>query len=99
MKKKVVAFGNPVYDIISTPALRRSDRVLSGCSTNACLALSKLELPSFLVGCAGPDYRDSLKEDLQNRGVGSLLYDSKETGGFGLIYDERGDRELSILGI
>jgi sugar/nucleoside kinase (ribokinase family) len=99
MTKKVVAFGNPVYDIISTPALRRSDRVLSGCSTNACLALAKLGTDSFLVGCVGPDYANLLPQDLNDRGIDSLLYSSAQTGGFGLIYEERGDRELSILGI
>lgn len=99
MTKRVVAFGNPVYDIISTPALRRNDRVLSGCSTNACLAVAKLNLDSVLVGCAGPDYAELLKQDLHNRGIDSVLYDSPETGGFGLIYDDRGDRELSVLGI
>ena len=99
MTQRVVAFGNPVYDIISTPVLRRSDRVLSGCSTNACLALAKLGTASSLVGCIGPDYAKLLQQDLENRNIDFLLYDSEQTGGFGLIYDDRGDRELSILGV
>lgn len=99
MKKKVLCYGNPVYDIISTPSLRRTDRVLSGCSTNACLALSKLGESAFLVGTIGDDYLSSIKNDLDSWMIGYKLLLSRETGGFSLIYDEKGDRELEVLGV
>jgi sugar/nucleoside kinase (ribokinase family) len=98
-EKYVLAFGNPVYDVISTPVLRRTDRVLSGCSTNACLALSKMGERSTLVGTVGEDFADRLRQDLNHYKIGSYLFPSPQTGGFSLIYDHRGDRELSILGI
>jgi sugar/nucleoside kinase (ribokinase family) len=96
--KRILAFGNPVYDLITTPSLQRSDRLLSGCSTNACLAASKLGEQSTLVGTVGPDYAEQLQSDLRRWGIESQLFSSKETGGFRLIYDQRGDRELSIIG-
>ncbi len=100
MAKRILAFGNPVYDVISTPALVRSDRVLSGCSTNACLAVARLGVQATLVGSVGPDYKDTLERDLQERHVDHCLSVSGQTGGFSLIYyDDHGNRELSLLGI
>ncbi|HEY9077608.1 MAG TPA: PfkB family carbohydrate kinase [Anaerolineaceae bacterium] len=97
--KKILAFGNPVYDLIVTPQIIRSDRVLSGCSTNACLAAAKLGEETVLVGTVGPDYDASLRQDLTARGVGFHLIASHQTGGFSLDYDARGDRKLTVLGI
>jgi sugar/nucleoside kinase (ribokinase family) len=99
MKKRILAFGNPVYDVIMTPAIVRRDRVLSGCSTNACLAVSKLGEQGVLVGTVGPDFKDILSQDLTSRGIQHNLIPSRQTGGFSLIYDARGDRELTILGV
>ncbi len=97
--KTILAFGNPVYDLISTPALRRSDRVLSGCSTNACLAASKLGEKSILIGTVGSDFNQQLARDLDQWRIASRLYPSTQTGGFSLLYDERGNRDLAILGV
>jgi sugar/nucleoside kinase (ribokinase family) len=97
--KKILAFGNPVYDLISTPALRRNDRVLSGCSTNACLAVRKLGEEAILVGTVGSDFDKRLSDDLNHWKIASHLYPSIQTGGFSLLYDERGNRDLSILGV
>jgi sugar/nucleoside kinase (ribokinase family) len=97
--KTILAFGNPVYDLISTPALRRTDRVLSGCSTNACLAVSKLGEESILVGAVGPDFNERLGRDLDRWRIASRLFPSINTGGFSLLYDERGNRDLTILGV
>jgi sugar/nucleoside kinase (ribokinase family) len=97
--KRILALGNPVYDRINTPRLVREDRVLSGCSTNACLAVVKLGEQAVLVGTVGPDYESSLEADLASRGIASHLFSSAQTGGFRLTYDERGDRELDVLGI
>jgi sugar/nucleoside kinase (ribokinase family) len=99
MNKRILAFGNPVYDVISTPSIQRSERVLSGCSTNACLAVACLGEKTTLLGTVGEDFRARLEADLTAHGVGYRLLPSKETGGFSLIYyDNHGNRHLTILG-
>ena len=46
-----------MYDEIITPYIQTKGRVLSGCSTNACLAAKKLGLSKVaLIGCIGRDY-------------------------------------------
>jgi sugar/nucleoside kinase (ribokinase family) len=98
--KRIHAFGNPVYDLITTPSVSTQERILSGCSTNACLALSRLGYPSTLVGGVGEDYRQRLEQELQMWGIESHLLTTRQTGGFALHYtDDQGDRTLSILGI
>lgn len=99
MNKKILAFGNPVYDVISTPSIVRSERILSGCSTNACLAVARLGEQTTLVGTVGEDFRERLADELDERRVNYHLLPSKETGGFSLIYyDNYGNRHLTILG-
>jgi sugar/nucleoside kinase (ribokinase family) len=98
-KKRILALGNPVYDRINTPELIREDRVLSGCSTNACLAVSKLGELAVLIGTVGPDFESRLAGDLASWGITSHLFASEQTGGFQLIYDTRGDRSLDVLGV
>ncbi len=99
MNKKIFAYGNPVYDVISTPQIVRPERILSGCSTNACLAVARLGEQATLVGTVGEDFRERLKADLDERQVLYHLLPSQETGGFSLIYyDDHGNRHLSILG-
>jgi len=98
-RKRILTIGNPVYDRINTPVLVREDRVLSGCSTNASLAVTKLGEAAVLVGTVGPDFETRLTHDLARWGIESHLFASEETGGFQLIYDERGDRDLDVLGI
>ena len=99
MNNLIVAFGNPVYDLIVTPRIVRNERVLSGCSTNACLAVTKLGGRAKLIGTVGDDFKAVLVKDLQQRNIEFNLLRSEQTGGFSLIYDDRGDRELSVLGI
>ena len=94
----IAAFGNPVYDLIRTPALSSDERVLSGCSTNGCLALGALGRRSALVGRVGPDYHSRLLEELGRRGIAAWVEPCAETGGFALVYDARGDRTLDLLG-
>lgn len=98
-RKHILAFGNPVYDVILTPYLRRTDRVLSGCSTNACLAAAMLGEKATLVGTVGADYRELMIAHLDRLGIVSSLYPSPQTGGFSLIYDDAGNRELTVLGV
>ncbi|MBN1314650.1 MAG: hypothetical protein JXA42_04260 [Anaerolineales bacterium] len=95
----IIGIGNPVYDFIQTPLVTTHTRVLSGCSTNACLAVRKLGAQAGLVGRIGPDFSDQFKADMNRFGIEYELYPTAETGGFGLIYDETGDRTLDVLGI
>ncbi len=99
MKKHVLAFGNPVYDVIITPFLHPNGRVLSGCSTNACLALVKLGENATLIGTVGEDFRSEIQADLELRGIDYELSHAEQTGGFKLIYDHTGNRDLSVLGV
>src|SRR5262245_43821187 len=95
----IVAIGNPVYDTITTPALTTGGRVLSGCSTNGCIALSRLGHRTALVGSAGDDYARRLAEDTCRYGIRLYLQPGEQTGGFRLVYDQQGDRTLDILGV
>lgn len=95
----IVAFGNPVYDYIQTPVVTTGERVLSGCSTNGCLALSRLGHDTALVGCIGQDYHERFLADVLRYGITPFVQVCEQTGGFSLIYDERGDRTLDILGV
>jgi len=97
----MVGIGNPVYDTIITPFSRTDGRVLSGCSTNACLAAKKLGLGRIgLVGAIGQDYAEKFQRDMAKYGIeASVDLSSHETGGFHLIYDAKGDRTLDVLGI
>jgi len=97
----LVGVGNPVYDSIITPLSRTNGRVLSGCSTNACLAAKKLGLTRVgLVGCVGPDNEAKFRHDMTRFGIEvSVDTSSNGTGGFHLIYDEKGDRTLDVLGV
>lgn len=97
----LVGIGNPVYDVIVTPSVNTEGRVLSGCSTNACLAAKRLGLKKVgLVGCVGSDFRDTFHRDMRNYGIEVTLDSTgSETGGFRLIYDDHGDRTLDVLGV
>jgi sugar/nucleoside kinase (ribokinase family) len=95
----IVGIGNPVYDYIKTPEVDTKTRILSGCSTNACLAARKLEAKTTLVGCLGEDFADPFKAALSGYDINSHTYPSPETGGFSLIYyDTLGNRTLDVLG-
>ncbi|MBN1313261.1 MAG: bifunctional hydroxymethylpyrimidine kinase/phosphomethylpyrimidine kinase [Anaerolineae bacterium] len=95
----IVGIGNPVYDYIKTPKVDTKTRILSGCSTNACLAARKLEAQTMLVGCVGDDFGGPFKTALEGYGIDSYTYPSPETGGFSLIYyDTLGNRTLDVLG-
>ncbi|MGQ4892710.1 MAG: PfkB family carbohydrate kinase [Candidatus Njordarchaeia archaeon] len=98
---ELVAIGNPVFDVIETPFVRSDGRVLSGCSTNAALAFSKLGGRAFLVGKVGSDFRDVLVSWAARYGVEALPLESQETGGFHLVYKDEAmrDRDLFVLGV
>jgi sugar/nucleoside kinase (ribokinase family) len=97
----LVGVGNPVYDSIITPFSSTSGRVLSGCSTNACLAAKKLGLAKVgLVGCIGPEFEPKFRRDMAAFGIEvSVDTTGHGTGGFRLVYDEKGDRTLDVLGV
>jgi len=95
----ITAVGNPVYDLIETPHIKTDGRVLSGCSTNFCLALAKLGVKTSLVGSIGTDLKDRFSQDLNKYGIAHTLFESAESGGFSLRYfGDHGERELKLLG-
>lgn len=95
----ILALGNPVYDYIETKKIKTDGRVLSGCSTNAALALAKLGRDVTLRGAVGDDFARGFEADLARYGIRSSIAPSKETGGFSLIYyDDYGNRHLDLLG-
>ena len=95
----IVAFGNPVYDYIETPSLRTRGRVLSGCSTNACVVLSQLGIQTTLVGRVGVDLYDRFRADILRHEINADVQLCAQTGGFRLVYDDYGNRTLDVLGI
>jgi len=97
----LVGIGNPVYDSIVTPLSKTSERVLSGCSTNGCLAARRLGFERVgLIGRIGNDYAARLRYDLRKYGViASLDSVNSGTGGFHLEYDQAGNRTLQVLGV
>jgi sugar/nucleoside kinase (ribokinase family) len=97
----LVGIGNPVYDTIITPWNKTEGRVLSGCSTNACLAAKRLGMNRVgLVGTVGSDYAERFRHDMNEYGIETIAERSKgETGGFHLVYDEKGNRTLDVLGV
>jgi sugar/nucleoside kinase (ribokinase family) len=95
----IISFGNPVYDYIKTPAITTGERVLSGGSTNGCLALTRLGHKTALVGRVGADYGERFTADVTRYGIAHYIQRCAETGGFSLIYDDRGNRTLDVLGI
>lgn len=95
----ITAIGNPVYDYIKTKKIDTKERILSGCSTNAALALSKMGKDVLLVGSVGDDFKDKFKFDLEKNNISYRFTPSSETGGFSLIYyDDFGNRTLDLLG-
>ena len=97
----LVAIGNPVFDEIITPTRQIPGRILSGCSTNACLAARKLGLDKVaLIGSMGPQYTTRFHQKMMQYGITPLaIKHSKDTGGFKLIYDTQGNRTLDVLGV
>ncbi len=95
----ITAIGNPVYDYIKTKKVETPGRVLSGCSTNAALALSKMGERVHLVGAVGNDFSDKFAADLKRFNIDHTLLPSGQTGGFSLVYyDDFGNRTLDLLG-
>jgi len=95
----ITAIGNPVYDYIKTKKIETDGRILSGCSTNAALALSKLGREVTLIGSIGDDFKSDFESKLNSLNIKFDIVASKESGGFSLIYyDDFGNRTLDLLG-
>lgn len=95
----ITGVGNPVFDLIETPYLKTDGRVLSGCSTNACLALSKLGFKTGLVGRVGKDFNSLFRAEMKRFAIDYEVEASIESGGFKLTYyDKHGNRTLDLLG-
>jgi len=99
MTYDLVAIGNPVYDLISTPSVKTSERILSGCSTNACLTARRLGMRDVvLVGNVGSDFVERFHKEMKSYGINAINTGTSErTTGFNLEYDERGDRALTVI--
>lgn len=96
--KQIITLGNPVYDLIEKPAAPANGRVLSGCSTNSSIVFAHLGHQPVLVGRVGAADAQDLVARLQAYGVTPHIEISTETAGFHLVYDEQGNRTLSLLG-
>ncbi len=95
----ITAIGNPVYDIIKSKKIQPQGRILSGCSTNAALALAKLKSKVRLIGAIGIDFKKQLQNDMHRYGIEYKIVDSPTTGGFSLhYYDDHGNRTLNLIG-
>jgi len=95
----ITSIGNPVYDYIRTKRIDTKERILSGCSTNAALALTRMGKKVRLVGSVGDDFKDRFVSDLERFGIESAITPSEATGGFSLIYyDDHGNRTLDLIG-
>lgn len=97
----LVCIGNPVYDLIETPYVKVSERVLSGCSVNAALTAKRLGLRRVaLVGCAGGEYFKRLLSELASRGLSeAYIRRGSSTGGFRLTYSrDLRSRTLEVIG-
>jgi sugar/nucleoside kinase (ribokinase family) len=95
----ILAIGNPVYDYIETKKIKTDGRILSGCSTNAALALSRLNRQVTLLGAVGDDFAAGFRADMNRYGIEAAVVPSEQSGGFSLIYyDDFGNRHLDLLG-
>lgn len=94
----MIAFGNPVYDEIRTPWVSTRSRILSGCATNAALIFARLGGDVVLAGRVGADRRSHYESFMRDLGITTITEECSESGGFGLLYDDRGRRELTVLG-
>jgi fructokinase len=95
----ITAIGNPVYDYIKTQKIETDGRILSGCSTNAVLAFSKLGGKAHLVGAIGDDFKADFSAKLSELDIKHTSVPSQESGGFSLVYyDDFGNRTLDLLG-
>jgi len=95
----LVAIGNPVYDFISTPGTASSRRVLSGCSTNVCLAAKKLGMEKVkLVGNVGADFSQDFHTEMSCHGIKVINTGKTDrTTGFSIRNDESGERTLRLI--
>ncbi len=94
----MLAYGNPVYDHILTPWVSTRERVLSGCATNAAMAMARLGGRACVVGRVGKDRVDHYHQVFDRLGIEHLTDPCAESGGFRLDYDRQGRRDLNVLG-
>jgi sugar/nucleoside kinase (ribokinase family) len=95
----IYAFGNPVYDEITTPRASTDGRVLSGCSTNFALALARMGEEVTLVGTIGKDFGRDFDRAMRANHIEPIVSEAPQTGGFKLhYYDDKGNRTLDVLG-
>ena len=95
----ITAIGNPVFDYIKTPKVDTKERILSGCATNAALALAKMRKPVRMIGAVGEDFKQATVRGLAKYEIELDIVPSESSGGFSLVYyDDKGNRTLDLLG-
>jgi sugar/nucleoside kinase (ribokinase family) len=94
----MLAYGNPVYDHILTPWVSTRERVLSGCATNAAMAVARLGGRACVVGRVGADRIGHYHQVFGRLGIDHRTELCAESGGFRLDYDRQGRRDLRVLG-
>jgi fructokinase len=99
MTYDLVVIGNPVYDFINTQGIASNRRILSGCSTNVCLAARRLGMRKVaLVGNVGTDFRDDFQAVMRRHGVKVINTGTTDrTTGFSIRNDEHGGRTLRLI--
>jgi sugar/nucleoside kinase (ribokinase family) len=99
MTYDLVAIGNPVYDFIGTSGTVSSQRILSGCSTNVCLAARRPVMKKvMLVGNVGADFSQEFHAEMRRHDVKVINRGTTDrTTGFRIRYDETGERTLRLI--
>jgi sugar/nucleoside kinase (ribokinase family) len=99
MTYDLVAIGNPVYDFISTLGTATCQRILSGCSTNVCLAAKRLGMRKvLLVGNVGADFSQRFHDEMERHSVKVInTGTTDQTTGFSIRYDKDGERTLRLI--
>lgn len=98
MMTHILAVGNPVYSRIEMTQGPGS-RILSGCSTNACLGVARLGGRATLIGAISDDFAPDLLATLGQEGVVVTRCPSAATGGFNIRYDNSGARTLRPIAL
>ena len=99
MTYDLVAIGNPVYDFISTKGAASNRRVLSGCSTNVCLAARRLGMNKvLLVGNVGADFSQEFHAKMRQHGIRVInTGTTDQTTGFSIRNYDSGERTLRLI--
>jgi sugar/nucleoside kinase (ribokinase family) len=99
MMYDLVAIGNPVYDLITTPSTKSKQPILSGCSTNVCFAAKRLGVTNIaLVGNVGADFSDNFHATMKQHEIRVVSTGTRDrTTSFRIRNYESGERSLRLI--